>query len=58
MNVGIIVYLEFHKARLNYLPQRCSLIMNICTTTISGSFNRKPFEGMLLKNIDELQEQD
>jgi len=32
--------------------------MNIRTTTISGGFNRKPSGGMLLKNIDKLQEQD
>jgi predicted DNA-binding ribbon-helix-helix protein len=32
--------------------------MNIRTTTISGGFNRKLSEGMLLKNIDEVQEQD
>jgi hypothetical protein len=32
--------------------------MNIRTTMISGGYNRKVSEGMLLKNIDELQEQD
>ena len=58
-NIGInYFYLELHTALLSNLPHRCFVIMNIRTTMISGGYNRKVSEGMLLKNIDELQEQD